>query len=57
MAGSTCGTPGSWAGASPTATCRTTKAPEGKALGEPPEPVNDDAVREPRVLEALAQSP
>ena len=23
--------------------------------GEPPDPVNDDAVREPRVLEALAQ--
>ena len=27
---------------------------EGKAPGEP-DPVNDDAVREPRVLEALAQ--
>ena len=28
---------------------------EGKVPGEPPDPVNDDAVREPRVLEALAQ--
>ena len=31
------------------------KRREGKALGEPPDPVNDDAVREPRVLEVLAQ--
>ena len=28
---------------------------EGMAPGEPPEPVDDSAIREPRVLEALAE--